>query len=121
MARVGRPTTFNSETLEKTKDYIENFADYGNEMPSVAGLAVALKVGRRGIYDWEHNKENKEFSLILEELLAKQEMILMDRGLINEFNSSIAKLALGKHGYSDKSEQEVKAEVTTHVNHSIVD
>lgn len=121
MARVGRPTTFNSETLKKTKDYIENFADYGDEMPSVAGLAVVLKVGRTGIYDWENNTENEEFSDMLEELLAKQESVLFNRGLISEFNPTIAKLGLTKHGYSDKSEQEVKAEVTTHVNHSIID
>ena len=108
---MGRPTTFNADTLAKTKDYIKNYAKYGHQMPSVAGLAVVLKVGRGGIYDWEGHPDHKDFSDMLEDLLSAQELVLFNRGLINEFNSTISKLALTKHGYTDKQEQEITGTV----------
>jgi hypothetical protein len=45
----------------------------------------------------------------LDRILATQELKLMDGGLTGDFNSAIAKLALGKHGYSEK--HDVKAGV----------
>jgi hypothetical protein len=36
--------------------------------------------------------------------LSTQERILVSKGLKGEFNSNIAKLALGKHGYTDKQD-----------------
>ena len=105
MARVGRPTTFNSETLEKTKDYIEFYkSKYGDEMPSVAGLADVLDVGRQSIYDWEGNGKHKEFSYNLERLLSRQEKVLLNNGLNGSFTSPITKVSLGKHGYTDRTD-----------------
>ena len=105
MARVGRPTTFNSETLEKTKDYIENYKSrYGDEMPSVAGLADVLDVSRQSIYNWEEHEENKEFLYTLEKLLSRQERVLLNSGLNGDFTSPITKIVLGGHGYSDKND-----------------
>jgi len=113
VARMGRPTNFNAGTLATTKDYIENYkSKYGHQMPSVAGLAVVLKVGRRGIYQWEDQQESPEFQHMLEELQAEQELVLFNRGLVGEFNSTISKLALTKHGYSDKQEQEITGTVS---------
>lgn len=114
MARVGRPTTFNAKTMATAKAYVKNYnSKYDHQMPSVAGLAVVLKVGRPGIYQWENQQEHPEFKDILEDLLSEQELVLFNRSLVNEFNSNIAKLALGKHGYSDKSEQTIDATVGT--------
>jgi len=49
----------------------------------------------------------QEFSDILKELDADQEIKLLNSGLTGDFNSTITKLILTKHGYSDKTQQEL--------------
>ena len=100
----GRPTDYNEETIPKTLYYLENYKEYGDVIPSVAGLSVVLDVARNTIYDWASQDDKKEFSNILAKILSTQEKVLMNNGLNNTFNSNIVKLALGKHGYSDKQE-----------------
>ena len=41
---------------------------------------------------------------ILADIQARQQELLLNSGLTGEFNSTITKLVLGKHGYSEKSE-----------------
>jgi len=111
---MARPTTCDFEVLDKTKEYLVSYEDNGDIMPSVAGLAIHLGVGRQTIYDWKNLIKDDhvdtesdcrlEFSYILETLLAKQEQILFKNGLKGDFNAAITKLALGKHGYSDKQD-----------------
>lgn len=103
---AGRPSKYNEETIPKTLGYIENYEDEGDAIPSVAGLACFLKVSRETIYDWSKQDDKKEFSDILQTLLATQEKILVNKGLKSEFNSNITKLALGKHGYHESSKVE---------------
>ena len=94
----GRPTDYTEEIVEKTKHYIETFE--GDPVPQIAGLAVFLGVARSTIYEWA--EQHKEFSDVLERLKAKQEKMLISGGLLGKFNSTITKLALTKHNYSDK-------------------
>jgi hypothetical protein len=104
-SKAGRPSKYNDEILTKAKDYIENYEkNYDDVIPSVAGLAVVLKVARDTIYDWAKQTEKSQFSDTLDELLAVQERVLFNKGLSGDFNSNIVKLALGNHGYSDKKE-----------------
>lgn len=103
MAKVGRPTKETPEIIEAAKYYLENYEAAGNVFPSVAGLAVAIKVSRSTIYKWAQEKDG-EFSDILSDILDKQEMLLWDKGLVGDFNPALTKLALGKHGYSDKQD-----------------
>lgn len=100
----GRPTDYSTEILDKTKDYLANYEDYGDAIPSIAGLAVELKVSRDTIYEWRKHEDKKEFSDILQDILSSQERILISKGLKGEFNSNITKLALGKHGYTEKQD-----------------
>ncbi len=100
----GRPTEYTEETIPKTLEYLENYKSYGDEIPSIAGLSVILGVGRNTIYDWASQEDKKEFSNILVQVLSTQERVLINNGLNNTFNGNIAKLVLGKHGYSDKQE-----------------
>lgn len=100
----GRPTDYSQETLVKTKDYFDNYEKYGDVMPSIAGLAIFLGTSRDTLYDWAKQEEKKEFSDMLREILTKQESVLFNKGLKGEFNSNITKLALTKHGYTDKSD-----------------
>jgi hypothetical protein len=121
MAKVGRPTEYSPEILAKTKKYLATTKDKYKKgklikvnLPSIAGLAVHLKVSRDTIYEWKSKltEDGKgllypEFSDILAQILAEQERRLMEMGLIGEYNPTIAKLALGKHGYHDKVDTDV--------------
>ena len=101
---MARPTDYNEEILEKTREYLKNYSNYGDAIPSVAGLAVVLHISRTTIYDWASQEEKKEFSYILDDILSDQERVLINKGLTSEFNSNIVKLALGKHGYVERTE-----------------
>lgn len=100
--RTGRPTKLNDALIEDACNYID---DFQGAIPSVAGLALQLKVARSTIYKWA--EENRYFSDILGDILAKQELMCLSGGLTGDFNATIAKLVLGKHGYSDKQETEL--------------
>lgn len=102
-----RPSLYTEEILARSREYLENFEDHGDAIPSIAGLAILLKVSRQSLYNWAEKHE--DFLDILESIKAKQEQTLINKGLTGEFNAAITKLALGKHGYSDKQETEVNA------------
>lgn len=127
---AGRPTEYNEKILKKAKKYLELCQDeeerqiiglsakgtelYKNKLkvklPSIEGLAVYLGVARSTIYEWEKTEnEDKslkypEFSDILGKILAEQAQRLINNGLSGDYNSTISKLILTKHGYSDKQE-----------------
>lgn len=101
---MARPTDYSKEILDKTKDYITNYREYGDTIPSVASLSNFLNIARSTIYDWASQEDKKEFSDILEKLLSEQEKSLLNNGLNGKFNSTITKLILTKHGYTDKSD-----------------
>lgn len=103
----GRPTKYSEEAVETAEDYIVNFSDYGDAIPSVVGLAVALKTHRDTIYAWAKEEGKEAFSDIVKRLSTNQERRLLNGGLDNSFNPTIAKLLLGKHGYSDKQETDI--------------
>jgi hypothetical protein len=102
---MARPTDYTPELLEKARNYLVDYEYDGSVIPSVAGLSEYLGISRTCIYDWAKQEDKKEFSDILGQILSKQERLLINKGLTGDFNSAIAKLALGKHGYSEKSEQ----------------
>lgn len=98
----GRPTDYCQEILDKSADYLENFSEYGDMMPSIAGLSLFLDITRTTIYRWRDDEGKEEFSYILSKILTRQEQVLFNGGLSGDFNPAITKLALGKHGYHDK-------------------
>lgn len=100
----GRPTDYGQEILDKTKYYLENYLLVGDVIPSVAGLSHYIKIARSTIYDWAGQENKKEFSDMLDEILSDQERTLINKGLKGDFSPVIAKLMMGKHGYSDKLE-----------------
>lgn len=86
------------ENLEK--GYIMHDRRLRVEIPTIEGLAIKLKVHRDTLYAWA--KEFNEFSDILEELRQEQAKRLINKGLSGEYNSTITKILLIKHGYVDK-------------------
>jgi len=125
MAETGRPTKYSEEILVKAQEYLDSCEDidrqivkqtnsekgyemYENKLvvklPSIEGLARFLNISRSTIYKWA--EEKKEFSDILEDLLVKQAERLLNNGLSGDYNSTIAKLILTKHGYVEKTATE---------------
>lgn len=90
----------------------------GDDLPTIEGLGLRLRVSRDTIYRWA--EENDHFALMVELLMMKQSNQLQQRGVKGDYNSTIAKLLLTKHGYADKSETdnkhtgEVKVEVVNY-------
>jgi len=121
----GRPTEYNEIILEKAREYLELCEDeeeqqltglsqkgtelYKNKlkvkMPTKGGLAVYLDVARETLYDW--SSKYQEFSDIMEKLGAKQEERLINNGLSGDYNPTIAKVLLTKHGYRDAVDTDV--------------
>jgi hypothetical protein len=119
---MARPTIYSKEMIAKTKQYIEDCnSDYvivkrpyvdndGKEkekvevkyevnLPTIEGLAYELDVHKDTIYAWR--KEKPEFSYLIERLLSKQAKQLVNKGLSGDYNSTIAKVILTKHGYRE--------------------
>lgn len=106
-SHAGRPSKYTDTLLKKARKYIDGQWEMeGDIIPSVAGLAVYLKISRETVHAWARDEDKEQFSDMLGEMLAKQEKILLFGGLSNTFNATIAKLVLSKHGYSDKVEQD---------------
>ena len=103
----GRPTLYTDELLEKAREYIENHVKYGDVVPSHAGLATEIGITRKTLYEWAKDSEKAAFSDILDECNRKQERMLLSGALVGDMNANIAKLMLGKHGYSEKHQQEL--------------
>jgi len=91
--------------LEKALDYIKNYADYDDVIPSVAGLAVALEVSKKTLYNWSEVPENIKFLHALEKLSTNQENKLLNGGLSGRFNPAITKLIMYNHGYTGQPKE----------------
>ena len=108
----GRPTKYNELTMEVAENYLRNYESFDDLIPSHIGLALVLGISTDTLYRWGNDPKKPEFSCILERILKKQHQILINKSLSGEFNSNIAKLVLGKHGYHDQSK--VEQSVTIH-------
>lgn len=101
----GRPTKYSDEVLEGAKDYLKNFRELGDMIPSVVGLADELCVTPKTLYNW--SEKHPDFLHMLERINSKQHRTLLSGGLSGEMNSNITKLVLAKHDYSDKTQTDV--------------
>ena len=103
---TGRPSKLTDALIEQAARYAtKDYRLQGEVIPTIEGLAVFLNVSRKTLYNWK--AENEEFLHILDDLMARQAKELFSNGLTGDFNSTITKLILTKHGYSDRVEQDV--------------
>lgn len=98
---MGRPTKYNDELQARAERYIFDYADQGDVIPSAAGLCVWLGISRPTLHEWDRAHPN--FSNTLDAIRSLQERAALNKGLTGEFNSTIVKLVLANHGYSEKS------------------
>ena len=98
-----RPSEYNADVQEQADRYLlDGYLEHDGVIPSIAGLACYLGVSRSTIHYWRD--AYPEFSGTLEAISQKQEHLTLSGGLSNKFNSTIAKLVLANHGYSDKQD-----------------
>jgi hypothetical protein len=103
---VGRPSGLTPELIEKAKEYlVSGYKEIENIVPSIAGLGCYLGIGRSTIY--EYKALSPEFADTLDAIMMKQEMLLINGGLSQQFSGTITKLMLANHGYSDKVETDI--------------
>lgn len=114
----GRPTILTDELRERAITYIKECEDKETEyhktrsensngyeriikvkLPTVEGLASYIDVARSTLYKWRD--EDKGFSDIIDKLLEKQANMLINNGLSGDYNPTIAKVLLTKHGYRE--------------------
>lgn len=100
---MARPTDYTEELLQKAEEYINACPDV---VPSVVGLCLHIGIAKSTCYRWIE-EGNAEFKDIVDTVSNQQEQKLVTNGLTNEFNASITKLMLTKHGYTDKTETDV--------------
>ena len=105
----GRPTKYSKAMLDKARDYLENYASYGDVVPTAAGLACEMGVSKATVYLW--GAEHPEFSDTLQAIQAMQERRLTSGGLDSTFQPTIAKLMLANHGYHDKQDTQLSGGV----------
>lgn len=117
----GRPTDYDKTIINKTLLYIDSCKDEQTEfhtkrsdgsnsyeykvrvnIPTVEGLALHLGVSRSTVYKWR--EDHPEFSDIIDQLLTKQADMLLRGGLSGDYNSTISKVILTKHGYREGQE-----------------
>jgi hypothetical protein len=102
----GRPSDYNDKTVDKVVEYLETYRELDQVIPTIMGLARFLGVTTQTLHEWKQHEDKKEFSSVLRQLMDLQGESLINKGITGEFNSTIAKLILTKHGYHEKSQVE---------------
>ena len=107
---IGRPTSLTEDIKNKAWAYVDGFADHGHAVPSVVGLCKVINRARSSVYLWAKDADSG-FSDILEAINENQELETFNKALKGEYNATIAKLLLGKHGYHDKQDTEIVGKI----------
>ncbi len=130
--KLGRPTDYGEEILEKAHAYILQFTDKetipeDEVIPSIEGLALYIDMARSTLYEWDGQEGKEVFSDIMETLRSLQGRTLLSGALTNKLNANISKAILSRHGYSEKTEvkqettHKVSAEQTELINKALQD
>lgn len=101
---VGRPTKYNDEMQAQADDYVYRLEELGHVVPSRVGLCCFLGISKPTSFEWE--REYPAFSTTLRNVETLQEHLTLNGGLSNKLNSTIVKLVLANHGYSDRVAQD---------------
>ena len=105
------------EMIELASDYAENYKDYGDTVPTIAGLSCEAGKHRETLMNWANSGGSDtcedanliQFFDIYNKIMAAQERRLVNGGLDGGFNPAVTKMILTKHGYSDKQEIDLHA------------
>lgn len=112
---MGRHSEFKEEYISQVDEYLASCIDkepYRDsegqqiertvKIPTVEGFALFLGVNKSSLYKWEA-EQSEDFSDALDKIRIEQRERLINNGLANRYNSTIAKLVLSaNHGMSEK-------------------
>lgn len=93
----GRPTSLTDEVKAQCREYLNS----ERTVHSAVDLAVELGISKKTLYNWAEKDEDILHTLSAINTLQERE--LTNNGLSGKFNSTITKLMLANHGYSDAS------------------
>ena len=97
---LGRPTKYKSNTPAQVRKYTQKCLK-NDEFPTIAGLAIKLRVGTRTLYDWE--KIHPDFSQTMEALRDTQKHLLITNGITGIYNTRFSMFLLrANHGIREK-------------------
>lgn len=117
--KVGRPTSYDFPKLHKiVEQYIADCVDEEDEfhktrgeksdsydriirvrIPTIEGLCLKLDISKDTLYEWI--KIHPEFSDDIDKVQKLQAERLIQNGLNGNYNPTIAKVLLTKHGYRE--------------------
>lgn len=92
-----------SHVKKKGKDVPVYGTKKSFKFPMLEGLALHLGVHKDTIQEWK--KAHADFSVLVGDLLSLQAVFLAENGLSGEWNATLAKVFLSKHGYREGIEQ----------------
>jgi hypothetical protein len=120
---AGRPSKYTPELLIKAQEYCEKWQETGRVIPSLAGMAEYCGISRQLAFEWCKDEEKSEFLDVYTRVQQMQELELIDKGLTRQHDSSLSKMLLSKHGYSDKQEIDhtTKGEAITGITRKVID
>lgn len=108
----GRPSKYDSKYIESVSEYLAECVDtYTNgklkvKIPTIEEFATYIDVNKTTLYEWQ--KDHPQFSNAIERIKTEQQTRLINSGLSNEYNSTIAKLMLSSnHGMREKSDTDI--------------
>lgn len=101
------PTKYTKDRIKKMKEYLDIWSNSGDVIPTVEAFSTFIDISVSTIYEWDKHEDKPEISETLEKIRKDQKTILINKGLLSEFNSNITKLLLHNHGLSDKSENKL--------------
>lgn len=100
----GRPTKYTPELLLRAHQYVDDYTIAGDAVPQLAGFSIWIGITKETLFQWERDPEKAEFSDLIGKVREQQCQALINGGLMGEFNPTIAKVLLAKHGFSDRQE-----------------
>ena len=98
----GRPSQFSEEHIRLAQEYIDTWKELGDEVPQLAGLAEHCGICKDTRLKYE--KVSEEFAVLCARVRLMQEKALINKGLARKADSSLCKLLLMKHGYTDRQQ-----------------
>ncbi len=116
----GAPTKYNNAVLTTAIDYLNNFKEHGQNVPTIARLAQLLEITEVTLYQWAKHEDKAELSYTLDRIKQSQKIELIENGLASNYNSNITKLMLYNHGFSEKQQVTGQIQVSK-VERSIID
>ncbi len=98
--KSGREPKVDAAMIAKAQAFVAGgWTKYNKSVPTIEGLAKHLGLYRTYLYKCQ------DLADTVEQISTLQSSILIEKGLLNEYNPSIVKLLLSsKHGYVEKTE-----------------